>query len=913
MPSFERAYKFIGELLVLRNRVFYSLSLIIISFIFICAIPAKGFCSEGGLRIMILPLDMHSNVSLSEARRDVMEALASKLRAEGAEVVGLDILKGLVSKGGDRGFNESSALEIAGKVSADFALIGAISRIGSTYTLNLRAFGIKGGESVAFYSKSASSISELVLAVNKLTLKMYKKLFTSLQSMPVAKSGVIESIEVSGNRRVDDVAVLNKLSSKVGEAFSSDNVNRDIKKLYGTGYFEDVSVDLTDRASGKVLTFFVVETPFVESVRIRGNKKLDVEKIKDVLTIKENALLDRSAIGDNVTLIKQLYGEEGFFLAEVKASTTSDGLEAVVTFKIKEGPAVRVKRITILGNSYFSDRKLKHVMSTKEDWLFAFVTQSGRFNEYAFQSDLAQIVGKYYDNGFINADIIDHRVFLSKDKRWFYITISLKEGQRFKFGDVDIDGDIIGLKRKLLKKFKAKKGDIFSRATLTRDMEMLKDFYGDKGYAYVDVKPSTDVHGETRTVDLGFHIKKNDLVYVDRINIKGNSRTRDKVIRRELYMDEEELYSSTKVKKSKYALKRLGYFDEVNLNKVRGKSSDKIDLEVKVKERATGSISAGIGYSSVDSLIGTASISQSNLFGTGIKLNLSATLSSSSTRYVLGFTEPYLFDKPISAGIDLYNTSQQFQGFNTKKKGLGLRAGFPVFSRETRAFITYTLEDAEVLDISTSASVFIRDQEGSRTESSITFTLTHDSRDDAFFPRRGSVITYTGKVAGGVLGGNAYTLKHQINAIHYFPTPFKTTLSFRAQGGYLRGYAGREAPIYERFFLGGINTIRGFDTRTISPKDPLTGDLIGGEIMMVANAEFLFPLLKGQKMRGLLFFDVGNTYTGKVKFGDVRSAAGFGVRWYSPVGPLRLELGINLNPREGESRSQWDFTIGSTF
>ncbi len=896
---------------VLRSRGI--LSRILILFILILSFPAQGYCAHKGLKVIILPFDMHSVESISEVRRNVMEALAAGLRNEGGEVVGIDVIKGLVAEGSDRGFDEAAAIKVGEKVPADFAIIGSISRIGGTYNMDIRALSLRTRENVAFYSKSGASVSQLIMSINKMTPEVYKKLHKTLRQMPLKSLGIIKSIEVLGNRRVDDVAVTNKLTSKAGEEFSADKVNKDIKTLYGTGYFEDISVDLTETASGKIMTFIVKETPFVKSVEITGNKKVDTSKIEEVLTIKENAILDRSSLGDNISRIKQLYGEQGFFLVDVDAKITSDGLDAVVTFTITEGPAVRVKRITIAGNSFFSDRKLKHLMTTRESWLFAFVTQSGRFNEFAFQSDMAQIIGKYYDNGFINADILDHRVLLSRDKRWFYITLYIKEGERFRFGDVDIEGDIIGLKRDLLKKFKIKKGDIFSRATLTRDIEMLKDFYGDKGYAYVDVRPRTDVNDEKKTVNMTFTIKKNELVYVDKINILGNTRTRDKVIRRELYIDEEDLYSSTKVKKSKYALKRLGYFDDVSLDKVRGTSSDKIDLEVKVKERATGSISAGIGYSSVDSLIGTASIAQSNLLGTGISLNLSGTISSSSTRFVMGFTQPYLFDKPISAGVDLYNTSQEFQGFNTRKKGFNLRAGFPLFSREAKAFITYTLEDAEVLDVSTDASVFIQEQEGSRTESSVTLILTRDSRDDAFFPRRGSVITYTGKVAGGVLGGNVYTLKHQINAIQYFPTPFNTTFSLRFQGGYLRGYAGHDAPIYERFFLGGINTIRGFDTRTISPKDPITGDLIGGETMLVANTELLFPLVKGQKMRGLLFFDVGNTYAGKVDFADVRMSAGTGIRWYSPVGPLRLELGVNLNPRDGESRTQWDFTIGSSF
>jgi len=875
--------------------------------------PAGAIAEGTGLKVIILPFDMHSGVSISGARRGVMDALASGMRDEGAEVVGLDIIKGLVSKGSSTGFDEKTALKVAEQAPADFAILGSITRIGSTYNMDIRSFNIKSRENVAFYTRSALSIQGLISAIHKNTPGIYKKLVTSLQKMPVEKTGIIKAIKVSGNRRVDDLAILKKLTSKVGVPFSVDDVKTDINTLYGTGYFEDISVDLTDTAAGKLMTIFVKETPFVKSVELKGNKKVDDSKIKDVITIKENVLLDRSAIGDNVKRIKQLYAREGFFLATVNAETKSDGLDATVTFRIKEGSAVRVKRITILGNSFFSDRKLKHLMTTKESWLFSFVNQSGRFDEFAFQNDLAQIIGKYYDNGFINADILDHKVFLSSDKRWFYITIYLKEGERFRFGQVDLTGDIIGLKRDLLKKFKVKKGDIFSRATLTRDIEGLKDFYGDKGYAYVEVKPSTKIHTEARIVDLTFDIKKNDIVHIDKINITGNTKTRDKVIRRELYIDEKDLYSATGLKKSNSALKRLGFFDDVDIEKVRGKSSDKIDIDVKVKERPTGAISAGIGYSSVDSIIGTASISQSNLFGTGIKLNLSGTISASSTRFVLGLTEPYLFDKPISAGIDLYNTDQQFQSFNTRKKGFDTRMGFPFFGRENRAFVTYTLEDAEVLDVSTAASTFIKDQEGSRTESSVNLTLTRDTRDDAFFPRHGSVITYSAKVAGGVLGGNVYTIKHQINAIHYFATPFKTTFSIRGQAGYLRGYAGREAPIYERFFLGGINTIRGFDTRSISPKDPLTGDLIGGETMFVTNLEFLFPLVKAQKMRGLLFFDAGNAYQGKINFSDIRTAVGTGIRWYSPVGPLRLELGLNLAPREGESRTNWDFTIGSTF
>jgi len=351
----------------------------------------------------------------------------------------------------------------------------------------------------------------------------------------------------------------------------------------------------------------------------------------------------------------------------------------------------------------------------------------------------------------------------------------------------------------------------------------------------------------------------------------------------------------------------------VSIRQTRAGAPDRIDLNVAVKERPTGSISAGIGYSSVDNLIGTASISQSNFMGTGISIELSGTVSSSSSRFILGFTQPWLFDKPLSAGFDIYNTENQYQDFTTTKKGGDVRFGFPLLEKYTKGFFNYTLEEVNVFDVDDNASTFIKDQQGFNTESSVKLTLKRDSRDDAFFPRHGSVITYSSKFAGGFLGGTIYMIKNELNAVKYFPLPWDTTFSVRGAVGYLQGYGGKQAPIYERYFLGGINSIRGFDTRTISPQDPDTGDLIGGNSMVQTNLELVFPLVREQKLRGLLFFDAGNAYKGRIDLADLRKAAGFGVRWYSPVGPLRIEFGVNLDRRQDEKSTQWDFTIGSAF
>ncbi|GMR04373.1 MAG: outer membrane protein assembly factor BamA [Thermodesulfobacteriota bacterium] len=883
--------------------------------IFFLLLLFPGFAQGKGphIKVLILPLDMHSRTDISSKRRVLMDALATGLKSQGAEIVGIDRIKEIVLKGKSTGFDEKAAIEISKSVPADFAVLGSITALGRTMNVDLRVFDLKGEVSAGFYSRSSRSLSDLVGTVRETSAEMYEKMISTLREKPVEKKGVVDKVVIAGNRRVDTYAIKKKITSKAGEPYSPDSVKEDIRALYGMGYFEDISVDLSDTASGKVLTFNVKERPFIKSIVLKGNKDVTQKKIMDAITIKEGTVLDRTAVGENTERIKAVYAKEGFYLAEVDPEIKSEGSEAMVVFNIKEGEAVKVKRITIIGNKHFSDKKLKAVMSTKEVWLFSFVTQSAKFDEFLFQNDLALILGKYYDNGYINVAILDHRVLLSENKRWFYITISLKEGEKYNFGDIDISGEILGRKKDLLDKIKIKSGEVFNRAKLTRDMDALSDVYGDKGYAYVEIKPLTVVHPDKKTVDIKFDIKKNDLVYIEKINIAGNSRTRDKVIRRELEAEEEQLYSSSALKRSKGNLKRLGYFDDVSIQQTRGSASDRMDLTVKVQERPTGAVSAGIGYSSVDNIIGTASISQSNFMGTGVKLDLSGTVSSASSRYILGFTQPWLMDKPISAGFDIYNTESEFEDFTTSKKGFDVRLGSRLFDKYTRAYISYTLEEVNVFDVADTASTFIKDQEGFNTESSVKLTLKRDTRDDAFFPREGAVLTYSVKFSGGPLGGTIYMIKNELDAVKFFPLPMDMTFSIRGAMGYVQGYDGREPPIYERFFLGGINTIRGFDTRTVSPKDEATGDLIGGNTMIQSNIELLFPLVPAQKLRGLVFFDAGNSYKGRIDFSDIRTSVGLGVRWYSPFGPLRVELGINLDRRDDEKRAQWDFTMGTSF
>lgn len=888
------------------------LSLFLAAVLVLVVFPLDAFAKVP--RVIVLPFDMHSNVDISETRRNVMDAVAAQLDSKGAEVAGIEEIKELVLKKGVRKFTEKSAYELSGKVRADFAVLGSITRIGTTTDVDWRIIDLKDKSAVAFYFKSSESEESLIERIRDDAGAMFDKMIAAIQSRPAVKSGVIDAISVYGNRRVDAEAVLRKLTSRAGSEFSPDDVKDDIRAIYGTGFFDDVSADLSDTASGKILTFKVREMPFVKRIEFKGNSELKEEKLKEVVTIKENTVLDRAALGDNAEKIKSLYHEEGFYLANVTAQVESDGVEAKVAFQIDEGPAVKVRRITFIGNKFFTPGKLKGFMSTKEKGVFSIVTGSGKFNEFLYQNDLAIVMSNYFDNGFIQADILESRVLLSEDKKWFHITIALTEGEQFNVGAIDIKGELLETREELLSKLKMKTGEVFNRSKLSKDIETLSDLYGDKGYAYADIRPVTRVDAGKKTVDISIDIKKNELVYLERIDISGNTRTRDKVIRRELELGEGDLFSSTELKKSRNNLKRLGFFEDVRISQTQGSASDKMRLDVNVKERPTGSISAGFGYSSVDKIIGTASISQSNFMGTGIKLDLSGTVSASSSKFILSFTEPWLFDRQLSAGFDIYNTDKEYPDFDLKKKGFDIRFGFPVTKRYTKGYVTYKLEEVNITNVADDASTYIKEQEGETIESSIKFTLKRDTRDDAFFPTEGSVVSASTEFAGGPLGGTSYFIKYEADAIKYFALPWEYyTFSVRGAAGYVQGYQGHTVPIYERYFLGGINSLRGFETRSVGPKDPDTGDVIGGNTMLLANAEFLFPLFSQPSLRGLLFFDIGNSYKGRIDFEDIRRSAGVGIRWYSPLGPLRLELGFNLDRREGEKSQQWDFTIGTIF
>lgn len=738
----------------------------------------------------------------------------------------------------------------------------------------------------------------------------------SICASQVRAEDTIARISIKGNRAIEADAVKAVIKAKEGEPLKAESVRESIKSIFNMGYFTDVRADTADMEGGKELIFTVFELPQVREVEFKGNKEVDKDKLKDLLTFKTYAILDINRIKETTSKIKAEYEDQGYYVADVQYRTEDLGENQVkLIFEINENEKVMVKRITFLGNRDYSDEELKKVLQTTEGSWSSWITSRGTFKEGMLSADMEILSSHYLNTGYAQVKIEEPQLFLTPDKKWIYITIRIDEGKKFWLGKIDFKGDILDDSLdNLSKNIKIKEGEIFSRDRLRQDIVSLTDLYGDRGYAFANIVPLTSLDHEKQRMNITFDIRKGDLVYFERINVIGNVKTRDKVVRRELKVAEGELYSGTKLKKSRQKVNTLGFFEEVNLSTERGSAPNKLNIIIDVKERSTGTLSVGAGYSSIDNFIMMGSVSQGNLFGRGQKLQLSAEFGDRRKTYNLGFTEPRLFDTEISAGFDVFNLDKKYTDFSKKSNGGDIRLGFPFKFEDTRAYLTYRYEESEIYDISPLAGSYITSQAGTNVVSSITGSIVRDTRDSYIAPMSGSNNSVSAELAGSFLGGTRSFVKYIGNSSWFLPVTAETSIMLHGTIGFAEGTEGKDLPIDERFFVGGINTVRGFDPRSLGPKDE-TGVVIGGNKDLVFNVEYLFPLVKEAGLRGVLFFDAGNAFGDNEPYDieKLRTAAGYGVRWYSPIGPLRLEWGYNLNPKDDEKTSRWEFSIGTFF
>ena len=876
-------------------------SLLIIATTFL--LPNAAY-SQRSVSIVILPFEIYSQEDFSYLKTEIPDVIKKHLKQDGANVIALESIFGLPEYLGEETAAGIDAIRNLGVESgADYVVWGSFTRIGEKFSLDAKMVESFGQMPPKIFYVEGKGIENLLGSVKELAGDLGIKLF---------KREKIAEILVAGNKRIEADAIKKIIESSPGDVYLAKNLATDLKSIFSMGYFDDVRIEADDGPKGKIITFRVKEKPTIRIIRIKGNKVFDDEDIMENLNIRTGSILNIFKVRTNVERIEELYKNKNYH--NVKVAYNIHELEhnqADLEFVVKEGEKVRIKRIIFEGNKKYSSKKLKKIMRSSEKGFFSWLTSSGELNKEDLSQDVAKLSAFYHNNGYIQARVGEPHIEY-KDN-WIDITIKIFEGSQFMVGNVDIAGDIILPKEELEENLTITREKFYNREVVRNDVLVLTDIYSDEGYAYAEIFPRIEENLEKLQVNITYAIDKGKQVYFEKIIISGNTKTRDKVIRRQLKVYEQEIYSSRRLKRGVRNLYRLDYFEDIKINTSKGSSDDRMVLNVDVTEKPTGMLSFGGGYSNVENFFAMAAIAQRNLFGRGQILQLKAQLGGKTTRYTLSFTEPWLFDIPLSAGVDLYDWQTNYDTYDKDSRGGGFRFSYPVFDF-TRVYLSYAFDVSDIKNIDeVYASDLVKESEGTNTKSSISTALRYDSRDRIFSPTKGSQHSISVQYAG--IGGDIGFTKYLAETGWYFPL-FKETVGFlHAKIGYVDRHPGKKLFDYDRFYLGGMNSLRGFDWRDVSSIDE-NGDKVGGNKFVQFNVEYIIPLLKKAGIVGVIFYDTGNVYDNdeNIDLGNLRESAGYGFRWYSPLGPIRLENGYILDPKEGENRGgRWEFTMGTAF
>ena len=791
----------------------------------------------------------------------------------------------------------------------NYVAVGSITKLGEQLSLDFVVHDIFGNNPPKFYYQVSKNEAEL------------QKSLTQMVNDILSHTGqyfLIQSVGVSGNSRIDSGAIMRQVKSQVGDRYAPELLRTDLKNIFQMGYFDDVQILVTDTEKGKEIIFQVKEKAVIGQVLINGEQELDEKDVKEVVSIATNTIINTKEVQTSVENIRKLYKDKGFYRTNVAAKlnyATPDKVD--VTFEIEEGVKMYIKGIRFVGNKAFTEKELRKEMTTSEKGLLSWFTESGKLKRDLLEQDRSRLGALYHNSGYIEARISEPEI--SDEGDWLYVTFDIQEGDRYRVGTIEIEGDIIGEKSDLFALVELSKEKFFSRKILRDDVLRLTDHYAEKGYAFAEVEPKLSKNEEDKRMDLTLKIAQGNLVHINRINIRGNTRTRDKVIRREMQVKEGGLLDASAVRKSSERLQRLEFFEEVNVTPEPTVQEDLMDVVVDVKEKATGTFSIGAGYSSVDNLMFMGEVSENNFLGKGQRLSLQANVSSRSNRYNFSFTEPHLNDTKLLFGYDIYNWSREYDDYTKDSTGAALRFAYPIWNKWNLGW-GYGFDDTKMTDVvEYNTSQTILDSMSIETTSFVRLGLAKDTRNKLTDASKGWLTNYSIKHAGGVLGGDSAFTKYEATSGWYYPLWWDTTFHVKGSIGYVTENEDGKLPVYEKFYLGGLNTIRGFDSGKISPlelnKDGVTYSRIGGEKMWYGNLEWIFPIVKEIGLKGLVFFDIGNVYPDAQGWdlGDLRYSTGLGFRWLSPMGPLRLEWGWNLDPEEGEKQGVWDFSIGGAF
>jgi outer membrane protein insertion porin family len=760
----------------------------------------------------------------------------------------------------------------------------------------------------------------LILYITMVTLLLSGFLASLLKAEETTES--VASVDIRGNKRIEDQAIRGRLTLKVGDLYTLDAIRAQIRVIYEMGFFEDVQIE-TDRVpTGVAVAFIVKEKPFITEVVFDGNENFSDDKLKEKVTIRSQSFLDQQQVKESAEKIRLMYQEDGYYHAQVIPIIQSlEEDRKRLTFFVKEGDRARIKAVIFEGSKSATRKEIFKVLATRE-WVSVWGTLTGKglpsmftdagiLKREELANDVERIKEVYLNKGFLNVQVGLPTIELTDDKKWFIITFSIVEGDLYAFGDIGFRGNAVFEDEELRSGMGFKPGDIFQRAKIRDEITRLTEVYGAKGYAFTDVNPVVNPDAKAKTAGVLFQIKEGDLIRIREIRITGNDKTRDNVIRRELRVNEQEIIDTAAMKRSFQRLNNLNFFETVEILP-KQIESDKVDLDVKVKEKSTGAFSIGGGFSTLDRLVAIADITEGNVMGTGNLVRVRGQLGQRRSLGLISFRNPYLNDSLTSLQLDVYRSLTNYLTYTEDKYGASVTFG-RWFSEYVSGSFSPVVEHFNYSNPIASAPAFILSQLGSFTTTGFRTSLARDTRDYFMNPRTGMRNAINFDLGTPTLGGNTNFYKVTVDTIKYTPLFWDFRHSIRGRFGTVESVGDRPVPLTELYFVGGINTMRGFSFGRAGPVTP-DHSLLGANREVIINNDFIFPISNEAKLNGVIFFDYGKGFgAGESLSFNLRKAAGIELRWISPFGPLRVAYGFNLDPQEGERKGVFEFSVGSLF
>jgi outer membrane protein insertion porin family len=754
--------------------------------------------------------------------------------------------------------------------------------------------------------------------INRLTFFIVLVL-VSFASLPSQAQEMLQEIRVNGAQRIEPATILTYLNIQTGQPLTDDVMNEGLKNLFATGLFADVKMD----RQGGVLLVDVVENPIINEIAFEGNKKIEDDELMAEISLRPRQVYTKTKLQNDVSRIYQVYQRGGRFAVSIEPKIIElDQNRVNLVFEIAEGDVTAIKAIRFVGNKAFDDDQLRSELSTKEEQWYRFFASDDRYDEDRVKFDEELLRRFYLKNGYADFRVVSSNAELSEDKESFYLTFTVDEGPRYKVRNLAIESNLRGFDGTPLRDdVTFLPGEWYDADAVQASVEKMQSRLGDNQYAFVEIDPQIKRSPEDTSVDIAFNIAESPRVFVERIDIHGNLRTIDKVIRREMLLVEGDPFSRTKLAKSEQNIRDLNYFENVEIKTVQGSAPDKTVIDIAVTEQSTGELSVGAGFSSQDGPLADLRIRERNLLGKGQDLTFATTLAGKRTEFDASFTEPYFLDRDLSAGVDAFHITRDLQdesSFDQRRTGGALRFGYPL-SEKWRQSWKYRFEENEIREVDSDASRFIRDQEGKRSTSAVSQRLTYDNRDSALFPAEGLYSWLD--VEGAGLGGDANFISGDIGSSYYIPFfEKKVVLNLMGETGAITGINDENVQINERYMLGG-NNLRGFERGGLGPRDTTTDDALGGNLYYRGTVEMSFPigLPEDLGVAGHAFTDFGSLWdideTGPevVDENSIRAAAGLGISWRSPMGPVRVDVAFPYAKEDFDQEENFRFSFGTRF